>query len=252
MTTPRLTIVTVTYNAQEHIQATLQSILAQTFLQLEWLLVDGGSSDRTVSVAKALLEKSNMVFRIVSEPDQGIYDAMNKGLKLAQGDYILFLNAGDVLYGPQSLGSLFEDNPTEDLLYAPLALMRRGQLQKIIPVPPKLGWKDWVRGMVVSHQGMLFRRKVALPYDLSFRYTSDLDWCIRCLKQATSTRVHPHPLVCYQGGGFSELNFIGCWKDNFRIIRQHYSWIDILGQVPRYAHEWLRYVYRSVQRRGAR
>lgn len=240
---PRLSIVTVTYNARAHVPASLESVLMQTFHDLEWLLIDGASKDGTVEAAQELCQGSWLVPRILSEPDRGIYDAMNKGLALAQGDYVLFLNAGDELVSSDALERLFAQERTEDVLYAPLMLMRDGAFFKIADVPEALGWKDMVRGMVVSHQGILFSRRVAPQYDLSFRVTSDHDWCIRGLKACSSRYRHDQPVVRYLGGGVSEQNFRATWKDSLAVLRRHYTALEVAGQAPRFAYQWLRYGY---------
>lgn len=246
---PRLSIVTVTWNAREHLAATLKSVLGQTFRDLEWLLIDGGSKDGTVAKAQELCCRSWLEPKVVSEPDKGIYDAMNKGLDRAQGDYVLFLNAGDELVAPDTLERLFAQERVEDVLYAPLVLMRRGAFFKLVEVPETLAWQDMLRGMVVSHQGILFARHVAPRYDLAFRYTSDHDWCLRGLKACETRYRHDQPVVRYQGGGVSEVNFVATWKDSLAVLRRHFSPLQVASQAPRFAYQWLRYGYHRIRDR---
>ena len=97
---PKFSIITITFNAAPVIGPTLQSVLAQNYRNYEYILVDGASKDDTVAIAKA----SGIEFaHIVSEPDKGLYDAMNKGMRLATGDYLCFLNAGDAFHSPDTL-----------------------------------------------------------------------------------------------------------------------------------------------------
>lgn len=110
----KFTIITCTYNAADVIKPTLDSILNQTWGQIEHLIIDGASKDDTVKVAEAyrqrsLEEETEHDVRIISEPDRGLYDAMNKGLRLATGDYVVFLNAGDLLPNDDTLEKISND-----------------------------------------------------------------------------------------------------------------------------------------------
>lgn len=110
----KFTIITCTYNAADVIKPTLDSILNQTWGQIEHLIIDGASKDNTVKVAEAyrqrsLEEETEHDVRIISEPDRGLYDAMNKGLRLATGDYVVFLNAGDSLPNDDTLEKISND-----------------------------------------------------------------------------------------------------------------------------------------------
>ena len=100
----KLSIITINYNNREGLKRTIESVVNQTFTDFEWILIDGGSTDGS----KELIEQySNRFSYWVSEPDNGIYNAMNKGLRAAKGDYLQFLNSGDRLYNAQSLASCF-------------------------------------------------------------------------------------------------------------------------------------------------
>ena len=110
---PKFSIITITFNAGSVIEPTLKSVLAQTYTNYEYLLIDGGSSDDTVERAKA----SGMEFaHIVSERDNGLYDAMNKGMALATGDYLCFLNAGDAFHEPETLQKIVDAIKDEESL----------------------------------------------------------------------------------------------------------------------------------------
>ena len=100
--TPRITIITVCYNAEQTIPRTLRSIQAQTYSNIEYLVIDGASKDGTLELVQKLAPRAN----VFSEPDKGIYDAMNKGLKHATGEYIWYVNAGDALPSPSTVEDL--------------------------------------------------------------------------------------------------------------------------------------------------
>ena len=104
MAQPLFSIITITFNAATTLPATLRSVEEQTFTNYEYIVVDGASRDNTV----ALVEASQLPVRMVSEPDKGLYDAMNKGLKMATGEYLIFLNAGDSFHAPDTLQRVAE------------------------------------------------------------------------------------------------------------------------------------------------
>lgn len=110
MSTPTLSIITVCYNAREALQETLENVLCQSFPSFEYLVIDGGSTDGTLSLLKQSSEsfaRAQIPFQYISEPDHGIYDAMNKGTQAAEGTWLLFLNAGDLLADPHILEQIF-------------------------------------------------------------------------------------------------------------------------------------------------
>ena len=104
----KITIITVTYNAASVLQRTLDSISQQTYQHIEHLIIDGASKDETVTIAEHYKEKAAYEVVILSEPDHGLYDAMNKGLHKATGDYLVFMNAGDTLHAENSLEIVVE------------------------------------------------------------------------------------------------------------------------------------------------
>ena len=120
---PRFSIITVTYNAEKALEETIQSIISQTYKDIEYIIVDGGSKDRTLSI----IEKyKSHIAKVVSEPDKGLYDAMNKGLKMATGDYVCFLNAGDSLHEDETVTMMvksIEKNQFPDVIYGETAIV---------------------------------------------------------------------------------------------------------------------------------
>ena len=114
---PKFSIITVTYNAEAVLDDTIQSVVAQTYKEIEYIIVDGGSKDKTLEIAKRYAEKLSV---IISEPDKGLYDAMNKGIRLATGDYVCFLNAGDQLHEDETLFQIVQslyESELPDVIY---------------------------------------------------------------------------------------------------------------------------------------
>ena len=121
--TPKFSIITVTYNAEAVLEDTIQSVISQTYHHVEYIIIDGASKDKTLSIADRYKEH---ITQVVSEPDKGLYDAMNKGIRLATGDYLCFLNAGDSFHEDDTLQQMVHTltgNQLPDVLYGETALV---------------------------------------------------------------------------------------------------------------------------------
>ena len=185
--TPKFSVITVCRNAQAVIEDTIQSVISQTYHHVEYIVIDGASNDRTMSIVNRYRERISVV---VSEPDRGLYDAMNKGIRLATGDYLCFLNAGDSFHEDDTLLRMahsIHEPQLPDVLYGETELVdREGHFLRMrrLSVPDALTWKSFRQGMLVCHQAFFARRDRVVPYDLRYRYSADFDWCIRVMKQS--------------------------------------------------------------------
>ncbi len=177
---PLISIVTITYNAAGELAPTMKSVHAQTFSDYEHLIIDGASTDNTLEVARSLGGSS---LRILSEPDKGLYDAMNKGLRMARGKYVLFLNAGDAFHSPHILadyGKAAGNNP--DIIYADTVIVdaaRNVIAPRHLSAPAILSFNSFSKGMLVCHQAFMVRKEIAPNYDLQKRFSVDYDWIVR-------------------------------------------------------------------------
>ncbi|MCU0448389.1 MAG: glycosyltransferase [Bernardetiaceae bacterium] len=168
MNPPLVSIVTVTYNAAAYLEKTLRSVASQTYGPVEHLVIDGGSTDGTLELVKRA-----GVARWLSEPDGGIYDAMNKGLALARGQWVNFMNAGDEFCAPTTLAEVF----AQDLAQAQVAYGHYRIVYQTF-VKPKLAPDDlsgfW-RGMALNHQSVFVRTALAQahPFDLRYPLAAD-------------------------------------------------------------------------------
>ncbi len=136
-TNPLISVITVVLNAKDHIENTILSVIEQSYPNIEYIVIDGGSTDETLDI----IEKyRNKISKIISEPDNGIFDAMNKGIELATGDYINFMNAGDSFYSNNVIETVFSQaNLSSDIIYGDtLVNFQIGtySCQKIISAPP--------------------------------------------------------------------------------------------------------------------
>ena len=238
--TPKISVITVTYNAGEVLEDTIQSVISQTYHHVEYILVDGASRDHTMAIANRYRER---IHKIISEPDKGLYDAMNKGISLATGDYLCFLNAGDSFHEDDTLQQMVHSiNGSElpDVLYGETAIVDKDRHflhMRRLSAPEKLTWKSFKQGMLVCHQAFLARHTVVEPYDLQYRFSADFDWCIRVMKKArTLHNDHPEPqsiasrTLPYYGAPLwnsqyrspSYLVYISC---NHQEIKQTFTWL---------------------------
>lgn len=243
---PRFSIITVTYNAAAVIEPTLQSVAAQTYKNYEHLLIDGASTDDTLARAVA----SGISFsHIVSEKDNGLYDAMNKGISLATGDYLCFLNAGDALYAPDTLermvAALEGMDELPHVLYGETAEVdeeRRFIRMRRLQAPELLTWKSFKQGMLVCHQAFFVRRDKALPYDLKYRLSADVDWCIRVMKNSQTLINTGTIIVNYLQNGLSLQNHRASLLERFDIMCKHYGIVSTVLH-----HLW--FVVRAIIKR---
>lgn len=241
---PKFSIITVTYNAERVLEDTIQSIMTQSYKNLEYIVVDGGSTDGTL----ALIEKyREHITTVVSEPDHGLYDAMNKGIRLATGDYLCFLNAGDELHEDDTLLRMVHSiNGTHlpDVLYGETAIVdSEGHFLRMrrLSAPEVLTWKSFQQGMLVCHQAFFPRRTLAEPYDLHYRFSADFDWCIRILKKAHTAHNTHLTLIDYLNEGMTTRNHKASLRERFHIMVKHYGWFNTvvrhLGFVLRLAYK---------------
>jgi glycosyltransferase involved in cell wall biosynthesis len=222
-----LTIITVCYNAAGTIEETIRSVLDQTWKNIEYIIIDGASTDNTLNIVAKYRERINVV---VSEKDAGLYDAMNKGLRLATGDYVLFLNADDTLYATDTLEKAFARCPDADVIYGEAMFVNEAgkalglrSVQTPHKVPRHLTWKSLRYGMVVSHQAFIIRRALAEPYNLEYRVCADIDWMIRCLKKCRSACYVDGVISNFRVGGVSKQQQKSGWKERYRILSRHYG-----------------------------
>ena len=244
----KISIITVTYNAASVLSRTLDSVKSQSWQQIEHLIIDGASKDETVSMAETYKAQCPYEVVILSEPDKGLYDAMNKGLRLATGDYLVFLNAGDTLHAADTLETIFRSAlplryakncqlsivncHRAGVIYGDTAITdEQGQflhLRRLRP-PKKLSWKSFRQGMLVCHQAFYALTDIAkeIPYDPRYRYSADVDWCIRVMKEAQQRQlplVNTHAIVAdYQEEGQTTIHHRDSLKERFDVMRRHYG-----------------------------
>ncbi len=257
---PLITIATVTYNAEATLQRTLDSVAAQDYEKIEHLIVDGVSTDKTLSLVQRYVEQNNNrhQIRLTSGPDDGLYDAMNKALSLATGEYIVFLNAGDKLHTADTISKIVScaklkkgnlRNPA--IIYGETDLVdNEGRFvrHRRLTTPDSLTWKSFLSGMRVCHQSFYARTDLAKTesYNLSYRYSADYDWCIRIMRKAAKRRlriVNTHLILTdYLNEGMTTRNHRKSLLERLRLMARHYGWSNAIA-----AHGW--FIIRAVIKR---
>ena len=218
---PRVTIITVVYNSGVLFERTLQAVAALRHPALEYVVVDGGSTDCTLDLIRE--DAGRTITRWVSERDAGIYDAMNKGLAMARGDFVWFLNAGDTPADPNVLERLFANGAATDYYYGDTALVEGdGAISKIAIAPPSITPTLMMRGMQVSHQSILVRRSVAPLYDLRYHFIADQKWIIESMRRARSGRYVGFTMSRYLLGGLSSRRY-----GRFLLEKMRYSFDEL-------------------------
>lgn len=226
--TGKVSVITVCYNeAPERVHYTLPSIIAQEYDDMELVVVDGGSSQDTLA---ALSRYSAAISHLVSEPDEGLYDAMNKGLKMATGEWVMFLNIGDSFHSKSALSSMSQyisNHGAVDMLYGDIVVRDAYSKSKIKRFPRKLSRFFLYRSMI-CHQSILARRNVFEiigDFNTSYRLLADKDWLLRFLEAGHTCR-HAGSIICtWEAGGLSYDEKLSR-KERSSIHRAHYSRFD--------------------------
>lgn len=230
MKVPSISIITVTFNAGSFLERTLKSIDNQSSKDFELLLVDGASKDNTLEIAQAF---SSIVTKIVSEKDQGLYDAMNKGIRLAKGEYLWFINAGDEIASSEILKDILFTikNTKADIVYGDAMVVDNAGNSlglRSSRTPHKLknniDWRDFRYGMLICHQSFLVKKAIAPFYKIK-NLSADIDFEIRALKKAESTAFIPKPLILYLQGGLSTQRLKTSLQHRFLILQDHFGFL---------------------------
>lgn len=222
---PKLSVITIVYNNVKDIERTMLSVLNQSYANIEYIIIDGASTDGTKDIIHKYKDKLG---QFISEKDKGIYDAMNKGLALATGDYVLFMNSGDEIYAPETVTEIFHNEPGADIYYGETEMYNEAWEslgQRRHRAPETFSWHSFKHGMSISHQAIYVKRSLAAPYDLQYKYSADIDWIIKAAKKASNI-VNTHSYVAkYLVGGISKQKHMESLKERFRIFTKYYGLI---------------------------
>ena len=220
---PIISIITITYNAAETLERTIASVEAQDYGGIEYIIVDGGSTAGTLHIVGRHGKRIN---RCISEPDEGLYNAMNKGLDMATGDYVWFLNSGDELNSPDTVSLVASLCGGSDVCYGDTVITAMdGHViggRRLTP-PENLSRDSFKNGMLVCHQAFVARRTLCPRYDTRYHYSADFDWCLRILSKSRKVVNSHATLVRFLDGGVTKSHIAQGLHERFDIMRQHFG-----------------------------
>lgn len=220
---PKLSIITVVYNNVQHIERTILSVIEQSYQNIEYIMIDGGSTDGTLLIID---KYKNHLAKFINEKDNGIYDAMNKGLKLATGDYVLFMNSGDEIYEHTTVERIFANIPNADIYYGETEMIDQDLNslgKRRHSVPQKLSLGSFKYGMSVSHQAIYIKKAITKPYDLNYQLSADIDWILSAISKANLMVKVDGYVAKYLVGGMSKQKHLQSLKERYQIFNNYYG-----------------------------
>ena len=253
----KFTVGTVTYNAASLIARTIESVEQPDHPAVEHLIIDGNSTDATLEMVHHYMERNSVAqvqheVNCLSEPDEGIYDAMNKAFSLMTGRYIVFLNAGDTFPTPTTLSELAALAESQSrhpaVIFGDTNIVdAEGRFIRPRRLAPSadLTWRDFKQGMLICHQAFYARTDIAsgINYDRRYRFSADYDWTLRIMKEAErrgeSMKYSGSVVACYLSEGATLRNHRRSLWERLLIMARHFGWPTALAQ-----HGW--FVIRAI------
>jgi glycosyltransferase involved in cell wall biosynthesis len=218
-----VTIITVCRNHAKGLERTIRSVESQSWQEKEYLVIDGASTDETLAVIKA---HEASITKWVSEPDQGIYDAMNKGVQMAKGTWVIFMNAGDTFASEDTLQRVFGSPEEADVIYGDVV---KGETIKKAETPRN------AHRMFFCHQSAFVRTSClkAFPFDIKHRMSADFKQIKQLYLSGKSFRQLDFPIANFDTQGVSNTNRSAGLYDNIQVIRETDSLMDQIKLLPR-------------------
>lgn len=227
-----ISIITITYNAAQWLERTMRSVLAQTCKDYEYIIVDGASCDGTIDIVKRLepLFEGRLLWK--SEPDAGLYDAMNKGITRAKGDYLWFVNAGDEIYSPDTLSHVVAAAiDGADIIYGKACIVN-AEGHKVSehhkPTPRDLQRNHLMNGLVVCHQAIVVRKSIASMYDTQYKIAADYNWVVDAVSVSRHNTYLDEYVCRFLTEGVSQKHRLLAWKERFRIMLKQFGVLPTL------------------------
>jgi len=231
----KIFIITICYNRAFDIEKTIKSVVNQTFEDIQYIIIDGGSTDGTLDIINKYIHK---IDTIISEKDHGVYDAMNKGLALAKGEYVLFMNGGDSLYDSNVFAEIFSTVNKPDLIYGECMLVDKNGIEIMLRsqsinrnLPQTITENTFLYGTNISHQSFIIRRSLTRPFDDQYKVSADVDWMIDAMSKCKSSYLYPKPISKFLREGLSSTQQNKGLTERFKVFKSHYGLIKTI-----YAH----------------
>jgi glycosyltransferase involved in cell wall biosynthesis len=214
---PLVSIVTVVFNGEEFLEETIQSVINQSYNNIEYIIIDGGSTDNTVEIIK---KYENRISHWISEKDSGIYDAMNKGINIATGGWINFMNAGDVFYSNQVVKEVFDNQKYEaEIVYGNYLADYGSFTKKVIAKGVEKLWQ----GMVFCHQSTFVNAQYHKKHKYSLQYSiaGDFNFFYSAFKNKARFQHIDKVVSIFACDGISSVVGAGAGRQNLRIVNSY-------------------------------
>ncbi|MFM6994745.1 MAG: glycosyltransferase family 2 protein [Sediminibacterium sp.] len=217
---PKISVVTVCYNAELFIEDTIRSVINQTYENIQYIVIDGQSKDQTMSIIQGYKNHINV---LLSEPDGGIYDAMNKALDYVSGTWVIYLNAGDTFHHSNTIFDIFNagyDTSNVHFIYGDTIGMEN-KIEKAVLKP--LDLKHFWKRIPICHQSCFIRTDIQRSnyYSLNYKVSSVYDFFYKCYLQGFSFKYIPVTISKYDLNGYSSLSLLWLW--DYTRISLNYS-----------------------------
>lgn len=233
----KITLITVCYNSEKTIKDTIESVLKQTYKNYEYLIVDGNSKDKTLDIIKLYEKKFNNNLKYISEPDKGLYDAMNKGIKLATGDIIGILNSDDILYDENVFQKIIDNFENNDGVYSNLVLMNEDFTKitrnfKSKEISKKKGWHP-------PHPTLYLKKEIYEKYgnyNINYKIAADLDFMYRIINNNVKLKYIDTCFVKMRTGGASTNGLKGYYKnfnESYKVLKNNERKLPLLTNIYR-------------------
>jgi glycosyltransferase involved in cell wall biosynthesis len=231
-------IVTVCYNSEKFIEGTIESVLSQNFKGYEYIIIDGKSTDKTLIKIKSY-QNNHKSIALISEEDNGIYDAMNKGIKQSKGEYIFFLNAGDAFYDSDTLEKTFHlIDKNDEIIYGDICQVN-GEKEVYKKSIKKITKFHLLLDRMICHQAIFAKRSIFNNhglFDIRYKISADYDWFISCFKAGVKLKYIPLVISYFDMSGISTSNNIIIQKEHEDIIKNQFG--KVVYRFSRFKH-WI-------------
>jgi glycosyltransferase involved in cell wall biosynthesis len=235
----KVSVITVSFNAQATIEQTIQSVLSQTYENIEYVIWDGQSTDQTLQI---IHRHQDRISKIICEKDKSLYDAMNKATAHATGDYVYFLNADDRFVDEHVVAQAVEACGEQDMVFGDVLFYYPSE-ERTVRISRQFSIDDLKHGMMPPHQGTFIKKSLMLqfPYDLQYRSAADFDFYCKAALAGKTARKIDHAIAIVQIGGISSGK--ASYLETCRIVKQYFGWMSYLQlKLKHVLYRWVKAV----------
>ena len=245
---PLCTIITVVYNGEDFLEETILSVINQTYENIQYIVIDGGSTDGTLDIIEKYKYKINYWH---SEPDNGIYDAMNKGINLANGQWMNFLNAGDSFVDKNVLENIFtKEIDDATLMYGDIIAQKENGEQLLVYAIALKGDQSIKKGMKVCHQAIFYHKNIMELYDQDLRLKSEWKHLIHMTRNKKFKPIKfDFPFVYYSVGGIGAQQLSLNQKEYRKVFLDEYGKVEYIKYIPFFVYMTIRRTLKKLLQR---